>query len=158
MLCLFGLEVSNEARLREESYPKANDFLAFYKDNLQETYIKVLNGSRTREFFRFRGYNIIDYGIYKSSLKSSIKDIKMPLIFFRGYLRSNPVYSEYGGVSIEAMFFRDADDKKAKHTYLNFDGRYFSDLLEIGKNGEFYAFCALNLVNRCLLIGIGEKW
>ena len=49
-------------------------------------------------------------------------------------------------------------DKKAPVIALNFQGRYFSDLLTIGEDGEFYALCAPPSVHRCLLLGIGEKW
>lgn len=129
----------------------AQDFLRYYEHNLKAAHQAILQGSVSREFVRFRGYNLIDYTMYKQMSKQEVKAIKKPLIFFSGVLSGKPLYSELGGVSIDAY----ADNEMRAH--LNFQGRYFSDLIAIGQE-RFYALCALSAINRCLLLGIGERW
>lgn len=129
----------------------AQDFLRYYEHNLKVAHQAILQGSVSREFVRFRGYSLIDYTIYKQMDKQEIKNIKKPLVFFSGVLIGSPLYSEFGGVSIDAY----ADNETRAH--LNFQGRYFSDLIAIGQD-RFYALCALSAINRCLLLGIGERW
>ena len=129
----------------------AQDFLRYYEHNLKAAHQAILQGSVSREFVRFRGYSLIDYTMYKQMSKQEVKAIKKPLIFFSGVLSGKPLYSELGGVSIDAY----ADNEMRAH--LNFQGRYFSDLIAIGQE-RFYALCALSAINRCLLLGIGERW
>ncbi len=144
--------------IKAKDLPDANAFLEFHRHNLTQTYQNVLQGSMNGDFVRFRGYNLIDYGVYKTMPESRILAIKKPLIFFRGIIVSNPLYSEYGGATIQAVFIRESKEQKAKKVSLNFAGRYLSDLLTIGEGSEFYALCALPYVNRCVLLGIGERW
>lgn len=129
----------------------AQDFLRYYEHNLKAAHQAILQGSVSREFVRFRGYSLIDYTIYKQMSKQEVKAIKKPLIFFSGVLSGKPLYSELGGVSIDAY----ADNEMRAH--LNFQGRYFSDLIAIGQE-RFYALCALSAINRCLLLGVDERW
>lgn len=129
----------------------AQDFLHYYEHNLKAAHQAILQGSVSRNFVRFRGYSLIDYTIYKQMSKQEIKAIKKPLVFFSGVLSGKPLYSEFGGVSIDAY----ADNEMRAH--LNFQGRYFSDLIAT-KQDRFYALCALSAINRCLLLGVGERW
>lgn len=141
-----------------ENIPNANDFLRLYEQDLKEAYRLVLYGSQTRNYVLFHGYHLIDYEIYKMLSQKELQKIKKPLIFFYGILKGKPFYSELGGVSIMVVLASNVGDKKAPVIALNFQGRYFSDLLTIGEDGEFYALCAPPSVHRCLLLGIGEKW
>ncbi|GAD19832.1 hypothetical protein [Helicobacter fennelliae] len=155
---LFILCLISQIGAESKDLPDANDFLDLFKENLEESHRIIIQRSLQKNYLRFRGYELVDYKIYKQMSPNERKNIKKPLIFFRGILQSKPTYSELGGVSVHAILAQDTKDKKAQKIYLNFDGRYLSDLLTIGESREFYALCAVPLVNRCLLIGIGEKW
>lgn len=157
-----------------EALPNANDFVKFFEANLQKRHKEILEHTLQNGFLRFRGYSLVDYSVYKGLSWKEKRAIKKPLIFFRGFLDSAPVYSEFGGISIYARL---ANDESVR-VFLNFQNRYFSDLQTIMGNGRessqnqagnnnartnankgrFYALCALPKLNRCLLLGIGEKW
>ena len=157
-----------------EALPSANDFLRFFEANLEKRHKEILEHTLQNGFLRFRGYSLIDYSVYKGLSWREKRAIKKPLIFFRGFLDSAPVYSQFGGISIYARL---ASDERVR-VHLNFQNRYFSDLQTIMGNGResstnanntnnarasaskgrFYALCALPKLNRCLLLGIGEKW
>lgn len=158
-----------------EAIPNANDFLQFFESNLEKRHKEILQHTLDNRFLRFRGYSLIDYSVYKNLSWRERHKIKKPLVFFRGFLDSAPLYSEQGGVSVYARL---ASDDSVR-VYLNFQPRYFSDLQTIMGNGRkndtetnartntnirkaskgrFYALCALPKINRCLLLGIGEKW
>ncbi|MGX3045314.1 hypothetical protein [Helicobacter sp. T3_23-1056] len=158
-----------------EALPNANDFLQFFESNLEKRHKEILQHTLDNRFLRFRGYSLIDYSVYKNLSWRERHKIKKPLVFFRGFLDSAPLYSEQGGVSVYARL---ASDESVR-VYLNFQPRYFSDLQTIMGNGRkseretesarnanirnaskgrFYALCALPKINRCLLLGIGEKW
>lgn len=158
-----------------EALPNANDFLQFFESNLEKRHKEILQHTLNNHFLRFRGYSLIDYSVYKKLSWREQHKIKKPLVFFRGFLDSAPLYSEQGGVSVYARL---ASDESVR-VYLNFQPRYFSDLQTIMGNGRkndtesnarantnirkaskgrFYALCAPPKINRCLLLGIGEKW
>lgn len=148
LLACFALFSANAS----EPQVDAKDFLHFYHSNLTAAHRAIVEGSVSREFVRFRGYSLIDYAIYQQISKQEIQSIPKPLLFFSGFFAGKPLYSEFGGVSVLAYI-----DDSSKPIHLNFQGRYFSDILAIGKQ-RFYALCALSAVNRCLLLGIGERW
>lgn len=160
-----------------EALPDANEFLRFFQANLEKRHKEILQATLQNSFLRFRGYSLIDYSVYKKLSWRERSKIKKPLVFFRGFVDSEPIYSELGGVSVYARLASD----EAMRVHLNFQNRYFSDLQTIRGNGtnpniqntrntrqntntqaiqkgRFYALCALPKINRCLLLGIGEKW
>lgn len=142
-----------------QSEPKidALDFLRYYASELQDIHGEIIQRSANRDFLRFRGYRLIDYTTYKSMPSREIVAITKPLVFFSGTLAGKPTYKELGGVSIDAR--AQGEDSKSRPIHLQFQGRYFSDLLTIHANGSgFYALCVPTPLRHCLLLGIGERW
>lgn len=134
--------------------PSGLEFFRFYKNELENFYNAVLKGSKEKNFVTFRRFNLIEYTEYKKLNKAEFNKIASPLVLFRGIFLDSPMYSEFGGVSIKSSSYGDESV-----VYLLFDGRYLSDIEEIKDSGnEFYAYCSLVKVNKCILLGIGEAW
>lgn len=135
----------------------ALDFLRYYASNLQDIHSQIEHSSASGDFLRFRGYRLISYTAYKNMRTKELGQIQKPLVFFVGTLAGKPTYRELGGVSIDAR--AQGEDSKSRPIYLQFQGRYFSDLLTLhASESSFYALCVPTPLRHCLLLGIGERW
>lgn len=63
-------------------------------------------------------------------------------------------YSNFGGVGIGAKL----SPNDTSTFYLNFDGRYLSDLELFDIGAEIFAYCVLPRLDKCIMLGIGEEW
>ena len=154
---LFSCIYAGSGTPQGEPQIDALDFLHYYASELQEIHREIIKRSVDRDFLRFRGYWLIDYTTYKSMSAREVVAIAKPLVFFSGTLASKPRYRELGGVSIDAR--AQGEESKSRPIHLQFQSRYFSDLLTIYANGSgFYALCVPAPLRHCLLLGIGERW
>ncbi|CBG40057.1 hypothetical protein [Helicobacter mustelae] len=150
-LCVIGLSLAQDSDI--------NSHLSKNSAMLKNYYLAVKKQSANAQYVRFRDFFLIDTKSYyalspqeKKSLASSL------LVMIAIYKRSKPLYSDFGGVSMDGILAEDIDDRRAKTFHYRFDGRYYTDLQNLKKSHILYAYCSLPGFNRCVLLGIGEEW
>lgn len=146
------------APIAANELPQTTALVRQYAPYLTKAHEQIMQGARRGEFVQLRGYSLIDYEFYKTLSPKALAAIKKPLVFFYGVLHGAPLYKEGGGVSMGSYPISAAQEKNAPLVHLQFQGRYFTDLVQIGSGHEFYALCNTRPLRNCLLLGVGERW
>lgn len=129
-------------------------FLQRFTPSLQAFYEKLEENSANGQYARFRGRILIGHRAYNALPRDKKAKLQGAIVFTRVYISAFLKYSEFGGVGIGGRFGR-ADEEVR---YFSVDGRYFSDLQELGVDRLVYLLCVLPRFDKCLVLGIGEEW
>lgn len=135
-----------------------NFYLEKKNSRLWSYYHQVKKQSMLKKYPIFRQRNLIVQKSYQQLPQEEKKVFYNHLAFVAFYLRSRPVYSDFGGISIKGKLAEEINDLKAKDYFYLFDGRYYTDLMNVDLNKILYAYCRLPNFDSCVLLGIGEEW
>lgn len=148
-----------DERGRNSSSPYANPkdgayFWQRYAPSLERLYQTLASNSAQGKYARFRGRILIEHKAYNALPQAQRQQLQGALVLSRVYISAFLKYSELGGVGIGGKFGLDEEQSR----YFSVDGRYFSDLQELGVDHLIYLLCVLPRFDKCLLLGIGEEW
>lgn len=129
-------------------------FLDKYIPSLEKFYETLNLNSAKGQYARFRGRILIDHKTYDSLSQSQKSKFQGALVMSRVYVSAFLKYSEFGGVGIGGKF--QLSDEKDR--YFSVDGRYFTDLQDLGVDHLIYLLCVLPRFDKCIVLGIGEEW
>ncbi|WP_143428890.1 hypothetical protein [Helicobacter sp. 12S02634-8] len=101
---------------------------------------------------------MIEHSVYTALEPIKKQELKGALVMSYFILKSFIKYSHLGGVGVSGVLVLEAKGKKPRVFYLQFDGRYLSDLEVLGIGSELFAYCVLPDFNQCILLGINEDW
>ncbi|WP_104697601.1 MULTISPECIES: hypothetical protein [unclassified Helicobacter] len=135
-----------------------NDYLIKNENKLWSYYHQVKKQSIRGDYPIFRQNLLIDQRSYEQLPKDKRRIFHNHLVFIAFYLRSKPVYSDFGGVSIKGRIAEETGGLGARDYFYLFDGRYYTDLMNVDRDKRIYAYCRLPNFNSCILLGIGEEW
>ncbi|PAF48593.1 hypothetical protein BKH46_00775 [Helicobacter sp. 12S02634-8] len=136
----------------------ANYYLNSHRQTLISYYQTLHQQSLNGQYPKFRGRNVIEHSVYTALEPIKKQELKGALVMSYFILKSFIKYSHLGGVGVSGVLVLEAKGKKPRVFYLQFDGRYLSDLEVLGIGSELFAYCVLPDFNQCILLGINEDW
>ena len=97
---------------------------------------------------------IVEYSPYRTLSQQDRESLRGGLVLVGAFISEFIKYSHFGGVGIGAKLKPNDEES----FYLNFDGRYLSDIDFFGIGRKIYAYCVLPRFDKCIMLGIGEEW
>ena len=97
---------------------------------------------------------IVEYSAYRTLSQQDRESLRGGLVLVGAFISEFIKYSHFGGVGIGAKLKPNDEES----FYLNFDGRYLSDIDFFGIGRKIYAYCVLPRFDKCIMLGIGEEW
>lgn len=97
---------------------------------------------------------IVEYSAYRTLSQQDRESLRGGIVLVGAFINEFIKYSHLGGVGIGARL-----TPNDEHIfYLNFDGRYLTDMEFFGIGRKIYAYCVLPRFDKCIMLGIGEEW
>ena len=136
-------------------FPKDGSYYLEQYAPILRDYVEVVRKQSLEKNYPFYSSRpIIEYSVYRGLKQADKESMRGWIVLIRAYIAEFIKYSHLGGVGIGARL-----TPNDEHIfYLNFDGRYLTDMEFFGIGRKIYAYCVLPRFDKCIMLGIGEEW
>ncbi|MCX2716619.1 hypothetical protein OQH61_02590 [Helicobacter sp. MIT 21-1697] len=140
------------------SFPKDGSYYLERNTDLLEAYLEQVKKQTLEQNYPLYSSKparpIVEYSAYRTLSQKDKTSLRGALVLVGAFISEFIRYSNFGGVGIGAKL-----KPNDEHTfYLNFDGRYLTDMGAFGIGRKIFAYCVLPRFDKCIMLGIGEEW